>query len=147
MLTWSESPLALRDSSPERELWNLPMTDTDDPLLEHLRDEVDRIERLVNQRLPWPATATPGEVTQSAQTVRWSYRFTWQEVERGRRYVMPLPTDRAINARRSALEELRSLVADTPVAVQQADPRIRYRAGLNVYEISCSLLVDSQTLP
>ena len=123
------------------------MTDTDDPLLQHLRDEVGRIERLVDQRLPWPASAIPGVVTESAQTVRWSYRFTWQEVERGRRYVMPLPTDRAIDARRSALEELRSFVADTPIVVQQLDPRIRFRAGLSVYEISCSLLVDSQPLP
>ena len=117
------------------------MTDTNDPLLQHLRDEVDRIERFVDQRLPWPDIANPGVVTESGQTVRWSYRYTWQEVERGRRYVMPLPTDRALSARRSALEELHGLVADTPIVVQQAEPRIRFRAGLSVYEITCALQI------
>jgi hypothetical protein len=115
------------------------MTDTDDPLIEHLREEVDRIERLVDQRLPWPDTAIHGIVTQSAQNVRWSYRFTWQEVERGRRYVMPLPVDRAIDARASALTELRAIAVGARIVVQQAEPRVRYRAGLSVYEITCAL--------
>ena len=117
------------------------MTATDDPLQDSLHDEVARIERLVDQRLPWPANAVVGDVADAGQTVRWSYRFTWQEVERGRRYVMPLPTDRAIDARRSALAELRSLVADASVTVQPSEPRIRYRSGLSVYEVICSLRI------
>ena len=117
------------------------MANTDDPLLESLRDEVDRIEQLVDERLPWPTTAVAGIVAEGGQTVRWSYRFTWQEVERGRRYVMPLPADRALNARRSALAELRSLVADASVVVQPSEPRIRYRAGLSVYEVACALRI------
>ena len=117
------------------------MTDTDDPLLDSLHDEVARIERLVDQRLAWPANTVAGDVADAGQTVRWSYRFTWQEVERGRRYVMPLPTDRAFDARRSALAELRSLVADANVVVQPSEPRIRYRSGLSVYEVTCSLRI------
>ena len=117
------------------------MTDTDDPLLDSLHDEVARIERLVDHRLAWPANAVTGVVAETDQTVRWSYRFTWQEVERGRRYVMPLPADRALNARRSALAELRNLVADASVIVQQTEPRIRYRARLSVYEITCALRI------
>ncbi len=117
------------------------MSDPDDPLFEHLRDEVDRIERLVDQHLAWPATTIPGAVAEPQQIVRWSYRFTWQEVERGRRYVMPLPTDRALNARRAALEEFPALAKDATVTIQSGEPRIRYRAGLSVYEISCSLRI------
>ena len=117
------------------------MTDQDDPLLESLREEVARIEQLMDERLPWPANAVAGVAAETDQTVRWSYRFTWQEVERGRRYVMPLPADRALNARRSALAELRSLVPDASVIVQQSQPRIRYRAGLSVYEVACALQI------
>ena len=117
------------------------MANTDDPLLDSLREEVARIERLVDERLPWPANAVAGIAAETDQTVRWSYRFTWQEVERGRRYVMPLPADRAFDARRSALAELRSLVADASVIVQQSEPRIRYRAGLSVYEVACALRI------
>ena len=117
------------------------MANTDDPLLESLRDEVDRIEQLVDERLPWPANAVAGDVADAGQTVRWSYRFTWQEVERGRRYVMPLPAARAFDARRSALAELRGLVADANVVVQPSEPRIRYRSGLSVYEVICSLRI------
>ena len=117
------------------------MTDPDDPLAEHLRDEVGRIERLVDQHLAWPVTAIPGVVAEPQQTIRWSYRFTWQEVERGRRYVMPLPTNRALNARRAALSEFPGLSEGATVVIQPSEPRIRYRAGLSVYEISCSLRI------
>ena len=117
------------------------MTDQDDPLLESLREEVARIEQLVDERLPWPANAVAGVAAETDQDHPLVLRFTWQEVERGRRYVMPLPADRAFDARRSALAELRGLVADARVTVQQSEPRIRYRAGLSVYEVACALRI------
>ena len=116
-------------------------TDADDPLIGHLRDEADRIEGQIDQRLAWPANAGRGAVSTPAHTVHWSYRFTWQEVERGRRYVIPLPIDGALSARRTALAELRRLIGGRSVIVEPAEPRIRYRAALNAYEVACALRV------
>ena len=55
---------------------------------------------------------------------------------------MPLPVPIAPSTpdvRRS--QKLRSLVADASTVVQQAEPRIRFRAGLSVYEITCALRI------
>ena len=123
------------------------MTNPDDPLISHLRNEVDRIERLVDQRAPWPFALVHGLVPEPDQVIRWAYRYTWQEVERGRRYVIPLPIDRALNARRSAHSELLDLNSDAIAGVQQSQPRIRFRPTLSVYEVSCSLMIGSQPLP
>ncbi len=115
------------------------MIDPRDPLLPFLAGEVKRIEQLVDSRLPWPDHTAAGSVEQTGQLVRWSYRFTWQEVERGRRYVMPLPINRAIYARRSVWEETRSLANSSPLVIQPVTPRITYRARLNSYEVSCAV--------
>ena len=123
------------------------MTNPDDPLISHLQEEAARIERSVDQRLPWPAAVVHGPVPEPEQVIRWSYRYTWQEVERGRRYVIPLPADRAVDARRAARSQLPDRNSDPALTVQQPQPRIRFRPTLNVYEISCSLMIDSQPLP
>ena len=123
------------------------MTNPDDPLISHLQDEVARIERSVDQRLPWPFAVVHGLVPEPDQVIRWSYRYTWQEVERGRRYVIPLPVDRALDARRAARSQLPVRGSNPACTVEQPQPRIRFRPTLNVYEISCSLMLDSQPLP
>ena len=97
------------------------MTEPEDPLVSFLHDEVERIEREVDAQLGAPMAR------------RWSYRFTWQEVERARRYRLPLPSDVSLAARRSAPRRSSSTERDVNA---MRDIQIRYRAGLNAYQVT-----------
>ena len=94
------------------------MTDTTDPMMPWLLEELARmeLEAGLRARLALPTMVADSE--DDWTTLRWSYRFRWQQVERSIRYVFSLPRERmgdALEARaaeveRAALEE----VADDP---------------------------------
>ncbi len=124
------------------------MSDADDPLLAFLHGELEQIEDAVgfSQLLPLPTIpleASHGE----SQTLSWSYRFTWQEVERSRRYVLPLDRERARAARRPAVEQIvRQLesqldgeVAGHALPVGDVRRRVSLNAILNVYAVQESI--------
>ena len=97
------------------------MTDLDDPLLPFLIGELDQIEEAVglNNRLIVP-TVTVDDASDDAQTLRWTFRFTWQQVERGRRYVIPLPRETASQALQPVIAEINQIV----LSALATDPRV-----------------------
>ena len=159
------------------------MTDSDDPLLSFLYGELAQIEEAVGFRRRLIVPIAPLEdVDGETQTFNWMFRYTWQEVERGRRYVIPLERERAFNAQQAAIAEIIQLamsqiMADARVASDMSgslvdsaqrvtwaspegvavefvnDPsvialpvsairrRVSFRAGLNAYSVSESVLV------
>ena len=92
------------------------MTDPDDPLLPFLIGELEQIEEVVGirSRLIVP-TSSLEESAEDVQTFRWTYRFTWQQVERGRRYVIPLPRETASLALQPVISEINGLALSTLV--------------------------------
>ena len=96
------------------------MTDLDDPLLPFLIGELDQIEKAVglHNRLIVP-TVPVVDPSEDAQTFRWTFRFTWQQVERGRRYVIPLPRETASQALQPVIAEINQLA----LSALAADPR------------------------
>ena len=92
------------------------MNDPDDPLLPFLIGELEQIEQVVGirSRLIVP-TSLLEESAEDVQTFRWTYRFTWQQVERGRRYVIPLPREIASLALQPAISEINELALSTLV--------------------------------
>ena len=89
-----------------------------DPLLGFLREEVERIELELDSRLGGSGS-------------RWTYRFTWQEVERARRYRWRLPSGPAEAARGAAGES-----AGGSIGVGRREIAIRYREGLSAYQVT-----------
>ncbi len=92
------------------------MNDPDDPLLPFLIGELEQIEEVVGirSRLIVP-TSSLEESAEDVQTFRWTYRFTWQQVERGRRYVIPLPREIASLALQPIISEINGLALSTLV--------------------------------
>ena len=85
-----------------------------DPLRDFLLEEVERIEsELDAQAVPSPS--------------RWTYRFTWQDVERARRYRWSLPSEPAILARQAS---------SGSSGHGELEVEIRYREGLSAYQVS-----------
>jgi len=83
------------------------MTDSDDPLLGFLAGELVQIAEAVGLERGLPVPVTPLlDSHGQTRTFSWTFRFTWQEVERSRRYVIPLPRERARQAQRAALGEI-----------------------------------------
>ena len=119
------------------------MTDLDDPLLPFLIGELDQIEKAVglNNRLIVPTTPLD-DASAEHQTVRWTFRFTWQQVERGRRYVIPLPRETASQALQPVIAEINQLalaaLATDPRAIRNDSSVDEMRAELE------ALAVDSE---
>lgn len=124
------------------------MTDADDPLMAYLDRELEQIEEEVGlpERLGVPLV--PLETHHSEpRTFNWTYRYTWQEVERGRRYVLPLDRDRARSAQQPVADQIAEwtrsqAVGDSEVIglpVSDVRRRVRLNDTLNVYVISESI--------
>ena len=118
------------------------MTDHD-PLLGYLESELDRIDAsaplasLVGVELaPLPSDA------ETTTVLRCSWRYTWQEVERGRRYVIPLDRERPLAARRGLARQINESAGKaSAIAVSEVQREIVFRAGMNVYEVVESVRV------
>ena len=120
------------------------MSESDDPLLPFLLGELEQIEDAVGLKrlltIPTvPLDASHGE----PQTFSWSIRFTWQEVERSRRYVLPLDRERARAAQRPVINEIvsqaMSQIDGDPdghaLPVGSIRRRVNLNASLNVYSV------------
>ncbi len=92
------------------------MNDPDDPLLPFLIGELEQIKEVVGirPRLIVPTNSLE-ESAEDVQTFRWTYRFTWQQVERGRRYVIPLPRETVSLALQPVISEINGLALSTLV--------------------------------
>lgn len=126
-----------------------------DPLLAYLQSEVERIARewplerlLAGQVAGQSAGQVAGQLTaldegdSGTLTLSGGYRYTWQEVERGRRYVIPLDADRAVAAKRRLASEIAELgVGGAPLAVSEIARTVEYRSGMNAYSVRESVVV------
>ena len=121
------------------------MTDAHDPLLSHVLGEAERMERAVDRRyerrgglarLRLDETAEPNA---EARVFTWRYRFTWQEAERSRRYVIALPVDRCVEARRTVEEQIESWLADRSASARTVGPTVRFRPVSQTYEVTTSV--------
>ena len=119
------------------------MSEADDPLIDHVRGEAERIERAVDRRyerrgdlgrlgLPTPSEEHGGP----SRRFTWRYLFTWQEAERSRRYVIALPVDRCIAARQPVEEQIESWLDGRSAAAKVVGPRVKLREGLRAYEVT-----------
>ena len=86
------------------------MTESSDPLLPHLLNELDGM-RSIRSQIVVPTTVLADDGT-PIQTVSWRYRYTWQEVERSRRYVIPLTTESRKAAQSRAAFKINQLALD-----------------------------------
>ena len=127
------------------------MTDADDPLIEHVLAEAERIERAVDRRYERRGGLTrlslpPISEDQAdlSQTFTWRYLFTWQEAERSRRYVIALPVDRCIAARQPVEEQIEKWLIDRSASVSVLDPRVKFREGLRAYEVTTSVTLSGR---
>lgn len=125
------------------------MIDQDDPLIEHVIAEAERIERAVDRRyerrgglarLGLPPISD--DHAAQTQTFTWRYLFTWQEAERSRRYVIALPVDRCIVARQTVEEQIESWLNERNAAATVAGPRVKFREGLRAYEVTMSVTLS-----
>ncbi len=110
------------------------MTDAADPLMDFLLDELARMELEAGFRARLAIPTVLETPTADWRTVRWSFRFTNQQVERSRRYVWSLPRERmteALDGRMAAVEQ-------EAAAQAAADPRVPRSASL------ASLLMEVQ---
>ena len=97
------------------------MTDTDDPLLPFLLGELGQIEEAVGLRTRLMLPTVPiDDASEHVQTFRWTFRFTWQQVERGRRYVIPLPRETAAQA----IQPIRAEINQIALSTLATDPRV-----------------------
>ena len=129
------------------------MSNPDDPLIGHVLAEAERIERAVDRRyerrgglarfgLP-PGSDEPPD---QGRTFTWRYRFTWQEAERSRRYVIALPVDRCIAARQPVEEQIGFWLQGRNAEASVSGPQVSLREGLRAYEVTVSvLLVERST--
>ena len=118
-----------------------------DPLLAYLQSEVERIarewplERLLAGQVAGQLTALD-EGDSGTLTLSGGYRYTWQEVERGRRYVIPLDADRAVAAKRRLASEIAELgVGGATLAVSEIARTVEFRSGMNAYSVRESVVV------
>ena len=102
------------------------MTGTPDPLLAFLLDELGRMESEAGFRARLAIPTAIEEPGADWRTVRWSYRFTNQQVERSRRYVWALPRERMSEALAGRVTDLEQEV----LAAVAADPRLPRSASL-----------------
>ncbi len=112
------------------------MTQPDDPLLPFLLGELERIEAEVGlrARLAIPTIVESPTAARSAMDWRplhWTYRFTWQQVERSRRYVWSLPRERMSEALEPRAAELQQRTLEAI----RADPRVPRSASLESMSI------------
>ena len=131
------------------------MTDVDDPLMAYLDRELEQIEDEVNlpERLGIPLIPMEADHGES-RTFNWTYRYTWQEVERGRRYVLPLDRDRARSAQQPVADQIAEWTRSQAVGaseviglpVSDVRRRVRLNETLNVYVVSESIDVGPQQL-
>lgn len=124
------------------------MTDADDPLMAYLDRELEQIEAEIGMPERLGVPLVPLEAHHSEQrTFNWTYRYTWQEVERGRRYVLPLDRERARSAQQSAVNEIAEWARSQAVGDSEAmrlpvsdiRRRLRLNETLNVYVVSESI--------
>ncbi len=127
------------------------MNEADDPLLEHVIAEAERIERAVDRRyerrggltrLSLPAISDHHDARE--QTFTWRYLFTWQEAERSRRYVIALPVDRCIAARQPVEEQIEKWLDRRSGAATVAGPRVKFRESLRAYEVTTSVTLSGR---
>ncbi len=120
------------------------MSDTGDPLLSFLHGELDQIEEAIGLTRHLPVATVPLDRShEETQTYNWSYRFTWQEVERSRRYVLPLDRERARAARLPAVDQIvrqvESQIDGDPsghvLPVGDIRRRVSLNTSLNVYSV------------
>ncbi len=118
-----------------------------DPLLAYLQSEVERIarewplERLLAGQVAGQLTALD-EGDSGTLTLSGGYRYTWQEVERGRRYVIPLDADRAVATKRRLASEIAELgVGGATLAVSEIARTVEFRSGMNAYSVRESVVV------
>ena len=126
------------------------MTIPDDPLLDFLQGELEQIEEFVGLKRRLLVPVIPlDEAHGETRTYSWTFRYTWQEVERGRRYVIPLDRERARIAQRPIIEQIVHLVTsqaeadptDLALPISDIRRRVSFRAGLNAYSVSESIRV------
>lgn len=127
------------------------MTQPDDPLIDHVIAEAERIERAVDRRyerrggltrLGLPAISEGDDARE--QTFTWRYLFTWQEAERSRRYVIALPVDRCLTARQPVEEQIAKWLDGRSAAVSVAGPRVKFREGLRAYEVTTRVTLSGR---
>ena len=128
------------------------MSMPDDPLFAHVQGEAERMERAVDRRYERRGGLArlrlpPSETNPTEETVfTWRYRFTWQEAERSRRYVISLPVDRCIAARESVEERIASWLVGRDVTVRVVGPTVVFREVSQSYEVTSSVrLSERQT--
>lgn len=119
------------------------MNEADDPLLEHVIAEAERIERAVDRRYERRGGLTRLGLPPIADdhaprdhTFTWRYLFTWQEAERSRRYVIALPVDRCIAARQTVEEQIERWLDGRYATATVTGPRVKFREGLRAYEVT-----------
>jgi len=119
------------------------MNNHDDPLIDHVIAEAERIERAVDRRYERRGGLTrlslpeiDNEDANRGQTFTWRYLFTWQEAERSRRYVIALPVDRCIAARQPVEEQIEKWLVGRSASASVAGPRVKFREGLRAYEVT-----------
>ena len=126
------------------------MSEHQDPLLSFLFGELDQIaEALAFEEQLLVPVVPLAESHGATQTYSWSYRFTWQEVERGRRYVLPLDRERARSAQRptirqivqQAMSQIDGDPADHVLPASDIRRRVRFNATLNVYAVAESISI------
>ena len=125
------------------------MTAPDDPLIDHVLGEAERIGRAVDRRYErrgglsrFGLPATSDDDGAAVQTFRWRYLFTWQEAERSRRYVIALPVDRCIVARQPVEEQIESWLSGRRASASVSGPRVQFREGLRAYEVTMSVTLS-----
>ena len=131
------------------------MTDPDDPLLPFLIGELDQIEEAVGLRSRLIVPTVPlDDLLEDAQKFRWTFRFTWQQVERGRRYVIPLPRETASQALQPVIAEINqialSALATDPRAIRNNSSIEEMRAELEALgagsEVRTQVIEDGRTV-
>ncbi len=105
------------------------MTDTPDPMMPWLLEELGRMEAAAGLRARLAVPTVLVEPSPDWQTLRWSYRFRWQQVERSIRYVFSLPRDRMANALEARATEVERAAMEV-VAGDSRVPQSESLAGM-----------------
>ncbi len=126
------------------------MSMPEDPLFAHVQGEAERMERAVDRRYERRGGLArlrlpPTETSPTHETAfTWRYRFTWQEAERSRRYVISLPVDRCIAAREAVEERIASWLAGRDVTVRVVGPTVAFREVSQSYEVTSSVRLSER---
>ncbi|MCY3569552.1 MAG: hypothetical protein OXH38_13065 [Chloroflexi bacterium] len=102
------------------------MTDTPDPMMPWLLEELGRMEAEAGLRARLAVPTVLTEPSDDWQTLRWSFRIRWQQVERSIRYVFSLPRERMGDA----LEPRASEVERAAMEAVAGDSRVPHSASL-----------------